>query len=249
MNCTEFEHRLHECVEERLSAGKEMHDHSAECHRCSVLWNEHLLLAQIVPVWRQETPDVDLVHAVLERFHATTQPSVIEQAPRESAAKVVSGLPHHGMPAASRSPRHATLAVTVAAALLVVLTLEPLGLVPGRSNSQSELSLTAKQKPVDANPLEITRPPALDEILRQAGSSYLQLAEGAGAAVTDAVDIVPAADQLFLSLQFQPPQLPAATRSIGEWGRELQPLGRRISQAFDFLWEAIPHDQVSDPAT
>ncbi len=88
LNCTEFEARLMQAVEDRESLEgsfedeadpqsqlwQELRARANACPHCRQLWNEFALLERVLPVWKTQLPPVDLTDAVMARWRKE-QPS------------------------------------------------------------------------------------------------------------------------------------------------------------------------------
>lgn len=66
MNCTEFECALTQAIESREhSDSSGLQAHAAGCDRCRRQWEDFAILERAIPVWKSDTPDIDLTTAVL----------------------------------------------------------------------------------------------------------------------------------------------------------------------------------------
>ena len=66
MNCTEFEARLRQSIEDRTPSVQGcLYDHARLCARCRPRWEDFALLARAIPAWTEGREEVNLVESVV----------------------------------------------------------------------------------------------------------------------------------------------------------------------------------------
>jgi hypothetical protein len=100
---------------------------------------------------------------------------------------------------------------------------------------QPERAKAAPVKPIVEAPVET--------MVQDAGSAYLDLASEAAQAVAGASVLVPRPDPTSATA----PVVDANDRWVDDVGREFEPVSKNLSQAFQFLLEAVPAEKA--PAT
>jgi len=245
--CTEFDRRLEAAIEERRLPEAALREHAAGCERCRAAWEQYALLDEAITAWRAGVPDVDLTDSVLSRLAFDSQTT----APAATVAAVHS----------RRRARWIAVASASAAALLVALLLSPLARVndaPEVAGNQPVLPATGpanSSTPEAAEPLApvVAVRPAVDEndddteltlLVRDAGSAYLGLANGAAEAVAQGAMLLPAV-ALVSGDGVTVDEAPASW--VDQFRRDLTPIGRNIENALEFLFDAVPAEPP--PAT
>jgi len=230
MNCTEFEDVLQCAVEERSEERlRELRDHAASCKHCRPVWRDFLVLRQSIPLWKARRPEVDLVDAVMAR-----RPEV--------------------RPARSRSTSigwWVSAAVATAAACVLALAVWPSA--PGNA-PQPDLQLVDTDEPgPQSEPLTAPVPDEqlpdeqrdqgeVASLVRDATDPYLELAEGVADAVRDTRKFLPTAETL-ADNETSPEEVPPGPASwINDWSQDLEPIGRDVANAMNFLLDAVPAD-------
>jgi len=249
--CTEFERRLEAAIEERRLPEAALREHAAGCERCRAAWEQYALLDDAIAAWRAGVPDVDLADAILSRLAFDSQTT----APAPLAAQNLPAAPSR------RRARWVAVASASAAALFAALLLSPLARVndaPEVARDQPVLPSAAPVIPSTPDPAEPSAPvvavrPAVDEndddaeltlLVRDAGSAYLGLANGAAEAVAQGAVLLPAV-ALVSGDGATADEAPASW--VDQFRRDLTPIGRNIENALEFLLDAVPAEPP--PAT
>jgi hypothetical protein len=271
INCTEFNELLAQAIESRRSADMAvLREHALACAGCQAAWLDALLLDRAVARWRKAVPAVDLADRVLFRLSIEREGALVAASTRgtgrtsEATSPVTNAAPPRKRIAAVRRGGWAALAAACVALIAIVIgglgrSKAPVGQVAALSHATSPASVEQKPlaHPTNPNRQKLDRPPVaqppvveplvadtrVDSLVTGAGFAYLNLASQAAGAVTAAAVLVPA-----------PTSNPAARtaadkdgRWVDEVGREFAPVTRNLSDAFEFLLQAMPADKT--PAT
>ena len=223
MTCIEFESVLQTCLDRGVfdEVVDELREHRETCGACRENWDQARLLADAIVVWREQTPEVDLVDATLSaHFASQAAPQAIESIPAVR-------------PAAPRSRPAAAIAALASLAALVVVSV-----LLARRDASAPPSI-AVTRTTEGHTGPAVDPASEDReerpvLLDQADATYGNLARTAAGAIEEfawmmkpAPAIPPAADEA-----------PATPRSwIDGMQRQLRPIGRSVGDTFDFLWE------------
>ena len=220
MSCTEFEQSLKQAVETRSEHElRDLRDHAAACPICRPLWQRFTLLQQAIPLWKAQVPDVDLSDSVILRV-AAGQPAAASRPARSSRLRWA-------------------VALTTAAAVCALAVI----LWPAPENRQV---VESPQPPVvepqqDDTPLEpvVAMQPAHEGAVRKGGDAIMVLAENAAGAVVKTPMFLPPASALSAGDTGQTDEAPASSW-LAEWSQDLQPIGREVGNAMNFLLDAVP---------
>lgn len=252
MNCTEFERRLHEQFgPSGLVETPDLAEHVEECITCRATWERFLLLSDCLGDWRSEPCDVDLAGRVLAVHRS--QSAARQTAEGGRLARPVMGMPQPALqrPTRARSrwlawgslaalviagvvlrSRHdGGLAVPDAPRLAVVHNLSgPTGgravevLAPTQGDNQAVPATRDSEPPAE---------PAFATDRALAPSDLTQKAAGVLGEFTNFV--MTGAGPMKNSSE------PAGRGTAGwmdDLQHELEPIGRSLDDAFDFLWQA-----------
>jgi len=260
MNCTEFELKLTAAVESHQSLdSRELEAHLADCADCRVRWEEYALLEQAVSVWRESTPPIDIVDAVVAELAFDGNGPI--ETPRAAKPYSVGAEPQHeetarrNLPTGRVHPRRLfrsvmSACVVAAAVLIAVFTLPTSDSTPGNGPLPPLVENPAPDPDIPetvAGPV-LDADDDLDTLLLDAGGAYLVLARDAVDVVADATLSFPSTQRENVTTQRnQSIDAPTASDWVDKFEDELAPVGRNLGQAFDFLIEAVPAE-VS-PAT
>jgi hypothetical protein len=254
LNCTEFEARLMQMVEDRESLDafeddadrgstlwQELRAQANACPHCRKLWNEFALLERVLPAWRSQLPQVDLADRVIARWR---EEQTVQTPP--ASRSPVNGRKKSGW----RFPWTVVMGVAVAVLLTIRFVFPP--------QSDPDLSNTiTTSAPVD-EPLSPDVTPSVPNGSgiegSQAGSDWQTLAQDAGTAYWALAS--DAADSFASVAVFVPPRKPTAVADepeepapAGGWvegiGSGLKPIGQDVKKSLGFLLEALP----TDPST
>jgi hypothetical protein len=270
INCTEFNELLAQAIESRRPADAAvLREHALACASCQAAWLDALLLDRAVARWRKAVPAVDLADRVLfrlsiEREGGLAAASASERRrTSEAAIPVTAAAPHKRIVAVRRGGWAALAAACVALIAILVGGLSrskaPVGsvAVSGDATSRAHGERKPIARPTNPNQQKLARPlvaqppvvdplvadTRVDSLVTGAGFAYLNLASQAAGAVTAAAVLVPA--------PAPNPAARAAADKDGRWvdevGREFAPVTRNLSDAFEFLLQAMPADKT--PAT
>jgi hypothetical protein len=181
-----------------------------------------------------------------------------------ATARVPAVAAFSGPPRRWLSRRTAGLAAMVLASVVCVALLsgrgslrqQNLDVVHGPlSSAPPQISPTIRTKPqisatgpiqpdrTKAAPAKPTAEAPVETMVQDAGSAYLDLASEAAQAVAGASVLVPRPDPTSATA----PVVDANDRWVDDVGREFEPVSKNLSQAFQFLLEAVPADKA--PAT
>lgn len=228
MNCTEFEQSLNRAVESRSEADlRNLRDHAAGCALCRGLWHRFTLLQQAIPHWKADVPDVDLADSVILRV-AAAEPVAVS-----STSK-------------SFRERWATAMVVAAAACMMAFVLWPAPVAnnqPAPQNGAVAVEQPRNVKPREApqTPVMASRPQLEDRAVRKGGDAIMVLAENAASTMVKTPMFLPPAGALSLAEPEEGEEAPASSW-IAEWSQDLQPIGREVGNAMNFLLDAVPLD-------
>ena len=260
-NCTEFEQLLNESVELRQPVeGSVVRGHIQGCTPCRQRWQQFSLLERSIPQWQSCLPDVDLADAVLAQLAFNRSTEIDDLSPEDAAAS-----PARERAAAmpnlhSRNDRPVRLRVaspvrqnstvsgrSMVAVLAVVATVLLLISQPFESGTRERIAIVRSTPTEPIEPTASESATDVEAIVRGAGSAYLVLAYRTADVFSDAVALIP--EQTLLK--------PAGTPNLNSpadkvnlefpFGGQLQPIGRDVGHAFDFLLEAISTE--TEPAT
>lgn len=255
MNCAEFESRLNDEFDASSTIqAADLAEHAEHCAICRASGEGFRLLADGIGAWRQEVPDVDLTQAVVFALRQSACPMSQEtrnDAPRATNFKY------------RLKQRWLALAVATSAALLVVLSLlpvfrrgpqatmpvaqvpvaqVPVAQVKGVQGEQA--TSTSDNDRLDQNDVDQRRGSTPQVAGRHSPESetdrvpYFDLAQRAAGALGQMTMLVlPFESASQDRLEEQPPAA-KPTDWIGNFERELKPVGRSLGNAFDFLWRA-----------
>ena len=260
LNCTKFEDRLAEAVEDRRSPvelspessdpeealWRELRAHANACPECRKLWNEFALLERVLPAWKDCVPTVDLADAVIARWREE------QTASRHSMAK-----PHADPP--GRSNGHPGLAMLLAAAATALVcflmfslprpgdeelppTL-PVSKVESRTvpAGQQSSDALAKQRSAVSSPEKSEADRDWEALAQEAGSACWVLASDTADSFASAAVFVPRPLSL---LRRNPKRRKPTPKPTSQWveGIEagLKPVGQDVGQAMGFLLEVLP---------
>jgi hypothetical protein len=260
MNCLEFERRLHEqFLPSRLVETADLAEHAEHCSECRDTLEQFRVLSDGLSTWREQIPEVDLTGAVVlvhksdEDFLADCSTrSVVRPLPprpgrsRHSESTVSAGIVASSpwRPGRYRSLRAAWLAAAGAAGLLLVAVyFSRPGNDPPRSITET-LAAKAPDAVAEASPVEpakeqpaipaVDRAVVLPEAAREVYYDLAQKAAGALGEVT--VFVMPGSSPPKMTPRDEHPERP--TDWIDGLQHRLQPIGRSLDDAFDFLWQA-----------
>jgi hypothetical protein len=258
MSCTEFESALCAAVEDRHAGHVEqLREHAAGCVHCHALWEQFAILEQAIPAWSTRQPQVQLADAVLARLG--DQRTAREMQPVGVAPAAAP------QPARSRRRLAAAAAVAVSACALVIAfwPASPAVDLPGEGSQIADTApaATDEQKPAQAEPaanaIELDKvatndQPSSDQpsaaeigkLVREASAAYMVLAEGAADAVVHTPILLPRTD-LVASDHDDESDDARAESWIDGWGEQLQPIGKDVGNAIDFLLDAVPLDPTT----
>ena len=231
MNCTEFEHAVQTRWDERqwaLTPG--LRAHADECAGCREQWQARQCLLSALAACQTPVAPNGLVDAVLRECRRPVQ-TIRDQALSCPPTRV----PRGGLWAAACS---AAALFGLVLALAQQSTLEPV--------SPRE-SLARRTAPVPDTPL--TDDSADGVVSQSLAGLWLGVHSEYQVLSTSSLGSLPAWPDLSLGSELLPPlATPAspndapAPPSGSSWLRLDRPVSERAVQAFDFLWDALPHD-------
>lgn len=229
MNCDEFRTNLLQCTERRQGASTAIQHHAESCHsdECRQLWREQVLLDEAITAWKRAVPRVQLQNAVLQ--HVRTQRTSLRSKSGQGDRSRLSPAKASGWLAMG--------SLTAAAALILAVlhlpvqrdriiaqhaskdaAMGPLGGPGGGSPARSS---------ADSNP-------SPDEVLREVGSKWAGLMEGATTRITDTVTYVINPTDLRMDPM---PGMGTTSGWLKTWSERLEPiedsLDRTLRQLFD----------------
>jgi hypothetical protein len=260
MNCTDFERCLHDRFgSSRISEPPELAEHAGLCAECRATLDHFRLLADSLPVWRDQIPDVDLTGAVMKAWQSTPEvfdtipagesvrshparPASPAPSPMASTAGIVARpFPYrsHGLRSRRRQWLVAgSLLATVVAAIIATRQLQDAPLpVPGtgiakQGSAAIETAHNAQQE--IETPDAVTPPMMAPDPVR---APYYDLAQKAAGALGEMTVFVTSGSA---AAKMPPPgAIPEETTGwIDGLQHQLRPIGRSLDDAFDFLWQA-----------
>lgn len=259
LNCTEFEERLMQAVEDRTSLDsledendpasglwQELRARANQCPHCRKLWNEFALLERVLPVWKSQLPPVDLADRVIARWRE-----------EQTAAGTPASASHpNGRKKSSwRFPFSIVMAIAVAVLAAVPFLFPPptdpdlSGTITTSAPVEEPVSPDGTSSVPETNVSETnvseTSPANTDwqALAQDAGSAYWALASDAADSFASVTVFVPPRKPI---AEVPMPEMPQATTGWVEGiGSGLKPIGKDVTKAMRFLLEALP----SDPPT
>jgi hypothetical protein len=260
MNCSEFEIHLDEqMAPPRLVETPDMAEHAAQCDHCRTRLEQFRQLGEALELWRDEIPDVELAPAVVAAASAAQPPAPAAataalrrraNGSRAPAPAQQAGIISRPVPPPFRISRAGGLAAAcVAAGIVAAILISRPGNDPSDALSRPQIAANPVPQAIVPTPKqeEDSRPaaPARDRDLLPAPQAavYHDLAQKAAGALSDVSAIVTSGSFS------QSADRASATENNEGWmddlERQLQPIGRGLDDAFDFLWQA---GQLADPS-
>jgi hypothetical protein len=262
ISCTEFSRQLSEAVERRDSVETPaLREHASLCAECRSQWLDALLVDRALLQWKKPVAPAGLTERILAQVAAETAPvgAGTPLGPRLVLAQPASG---SGPPRLARriSRTGAGVLAVVALGLCAALFVgRPHFRAPNSPVPANQLQVVEQVRPAgdatsarlieprQAHLVNPTRTPAVEApvelMVADAGSAYLHLAGNAARAVTAATVLVPPAD----SVREPAAAPPRQERLVEGMRREIAPVTRQLSHAFQFLIQAVPEKRA--PAT
>lgn len=248
LNCTEFEARLMQAVENRQTLGdfgdeanpkaalwQVLRDQANACPHCRKLWNEFALLDRVLPVWKSQLPQVNLTDAVMTRWHA-----------EQSAKSEVTLKRTEKIPVSISWQRIFALAMAVVliAALPFLFRQRPADLPEMVPIAHTDFPLIEEESTSHAAQTPPTEVPELDadwQVLAQdAGSAYWALAHEAADSLASVRVFVP--PQQTKSTLPEPKEVAPSSGWAEGIGNGFKPIGKDVGRAMGFLFDALPGD-------
>lgn len=235
LDCRQFEKLLEQAVEQRQAPAVELRDHALSCETCRTLWEEFLILEEVIPVWTASRPTVDLIDAVM---HAMASDAATTTAPKKIEPLVALTVTGSQEPEAPRRHRFVFPAVATAAAALLLAsavfyvvgpTADKPQIAEVRPTSSLEHSGGMQRIQLEQPPTEMT------VIVTDAGSAYLQLASSAASAITEGAALLPST-KLIADATPKPNQ--DRKSWMQDFGKNLEPLQQDLGNAIEFLFNA-----------
>jgi len=268
MNCSEFETQLDErFAASGLTESPELAEHAAQCVDCQIRWAQYRLLAESIVVWRDQTPEADLVESVMaarqiftdccdsdeNRDLAAVSRALIDARSASAAAAATHTAARQRWHMPARFPALAGLAAVLCVTIAIWLLRDKPSTAPTATNHSGD------DNPVAANRTPATDPSAANRLAsapRTDGAGregtepelapelapYSTLVQMARSAFSEAtVLILPDA----MAARMSPREAPSPEDGSAEpdgWidglQQQLRPVGRSLGDAFDFLWQA-----------
>ena len=230
MNCAEFELELNRVLDRRaLDDLGALQLHTATCAGCRQSLEQSRWLMEAITVWRAAVPEVDLADAVAlacsEEVDVRTE-SVVRPASVVTARLTESPF---GTAVSTRRPWavYSTLAALAASLLVAILLISDR---PGAPTEPGNGAVVQEGSPSGGRTDE-----AELALLGQAGDAYGRIARSAAGALEEfAVIVIPGAGTT--ASRRQPVDSTEGRLSDG-LPHQLQPIGRSLGDALDFLWE------------
>ena len=261
MNCDDLSNRFDEWLDSRQGdVPDELRAHLAGCDRCRCDWEACETLQQAIASWNAETLEIDLVDRVLRSIAAAQSHDALPAAAASQAGDrgTVAPGPRLASLSAARPSQAAPTGTRSAAVVAIVATVLLLVAVPTPTNRPRDAAIPST---VAANgaagPAEPGRFPGKADTPALENAAVVTLVRDAGAVcATLASDVVlTLSDAALLVSSPQRPGIPSgsppAAGSRNLWSRELpaelQPIGRDVEDALDFLRQVVPSDPT--PAT
>lgn len=269
MNCNDFESQLDEqFAASRPTESRELAEHAAQCVECRSRWEGYRLLADSIVVWREQTPEADLIESVMAARQILDD--CCDDSSENRGLAAVSGAARAACSApavAETRPRGAwhrgrmgnlPAIAGVAALLCVGMTIWLLREGPPAAQQAAILATAGNQGQAAADPATQKRervastsasaPGGADE--PAPGSSappelapYSSLVQMATSALSEAtVLLMPGTTGSRMPALEPPGREPGTAAEAEGWidglQDQLRPVGRSLGNAFDFLWQA-----------
>ena len=261
MDCIEFENRLNEQFgPARFEEAADLDCHAEQCPACRALLDQFRLVSDSLELWREQVPEVDLSEAIVSdrraavaAWTAHADERRLASSRRVSSAKLAHefksaqagivarpAVPGLGGRVASRVwLAGVSLAALVVAAVFIFWPREdasqPIHRPQLAGNTERPAEVATEKGAEDQ---DVDRPPAAvpAPFPGPQGAAYYDLAQKAAGALDDVSAFVMTGTAALT------PASEAGAQEAGGWidglQHQLQPIGRSLDDAFDFLWQA-----------
>lgn len=251
MNCSEFQQRLEEAVENHGPTAAErvaLVEHLEGCseQECRQVWQQAEAVAQAVRCWREDVVQVDLSESVLGRLRSEQAARLArEEVPtlEPRYALVRDPAPAAGTAATSSSPGRIGISVaTLAAGLLLVLSVLTLSGPAHRETASTGNFPRHSVAAVDQLPQRDRPSHEVAGVPQRAGGrlagSYASMPLSATQFLTDAVVLVVPGDLT------DPEEEPSPADAWAErLEKRWEPIGRELNRSLEVLMEAVPRSE------
>ncbi len=236
MNCNQFLSELDAAVEHRQRLSEtDIHlaDHAGSCQQadCATRWTDAEFLEEVIPVWRDAVPPVELTDRVLAALRPQRGPQSIVSVRGSSRTPQPAHVDH-------QSSGGLMAVVTAAAACLLVGTLLSLGSLNG---TQTAGKVSATSHPLSSLPARVVQTQTTTTAAPQR-RSYVAFAQNATEVVTDTLVLVVPAGLSNADDEDDPSHTSAW---VDTWERRLEPLGRELSSALHAVLEVVPKSPMT----
>lgn len=227
MNCHAYRNHFTQASFQRTPLSKEndsdLAAHREACADCRRWTTEQHRLDEIITHWAADIPSIELTDRIVNAFrHSENLPQSSDSRKTTAVSRKLS-LSRRGL---------ATLVVTLAASLLLVIPQLSIGL-----RQKDDRSQLASRDTLESGPVESI----VSSIRNVVGN--VTASPSAAASRLPASSLVP--DWQVGTIQFT--RSDAAAFPAPRWAdlrEDLQPLESEVKQAFDFIWSALPEDEI-----
>ena len=223
LTCEQVESRLAQLVERRQTdVPAELVKHAELCEQCQFAVQEFALLAKVIPEWKIQIPDVDLVDQVLDQIELTNK----------SASS--NGRPQTPRPIAIRHAQstdrdsHSSLVMVLAAAVCLILCFELSRRIPDAATNMDLVDQSTL--PAEETPIEVPLTPETPPSSSTADMRLVNFSHTAVDAVTElAKSVVPMIDD----------DDGEATESTQGFADQLEPIGQSVDRMVDRFFDTL----------
>jgi hypothetical protein len=230
MNCAEFDVELNRVLDRRT--GEELavlQPHAEQCADCRQALDRARGLLEAITAWRGAVPEVDLANAVvLACAEVSPSPAAIENQSSKRSVQTAGSVVVTA--SSSRHQRRAIYATLVALSSMLLLAVYLLSSNPESPTIVEKTPGLPREAPANKPPVD----PEL-ALLDQAGDAYGRLAKSAAGALEEfAVIVIPGAGGAVPTVRTSDSADEPLLEGLQQ---QLQPVGRSLGNALDFLWE------------
>jgi hypothetical protein len=224
MNCTDFEVSVQDLLDRRKTElPDEFRAHATSCSDCRSFWQSQCRLLAAAGTWTKLEIPSDLTHAALRELTSNVRPAATLVTPRRLAG-----------------PSAGWVAVCSTAALVLFVAVLTLIEGPPDSPRPQHIALDGAVTSPVSHAIDDPSAPMMAGLLTGVQTEYLELSQST-TRVLDQWSDLPRASNLI-------PNFSGAAASPQEssplWPRIDRPVSERVGQAFHFLWDALPQEEM-----
>lgn len=248
MNCTEFHNRIEEMrPEESRFADPGLWEHLVYCSSCREVWESQSVVLEATHAWMEQSlPDVDLADRVLQELSRESLSRTSLSVPLPTTEEDGNSVPNFvWQPSPKRSVLSRSFAAASALVLTAVMALFVFNDAPKPSLPQ-DVTAASSKRDIPHNGItgsEMSTPatqPAIDDLVRDAGSAYLMLAQETAGAVSDVSLLISSSEPNASGLELGSLGVESPTDWMGIWKEKVTPPPDSVWSALDFLWKDLP---------